>query len=106
MLQLLGREEQLLSQQDQAEMSAQERVDVAEQQNLDNYYSNMATNIAGLSESGQKIGQDFNMKKYREDFLRMLPLMNKWGVGIKYTDGVPEMYTTERSRSIIEGGIG
>ena len=105
MLQLLGRQEQLLSQQDQMEMSAQERVDVAEQQNLDNYYTNLATNIAGLSESGQKIGQDFNTKKYREDFLQILPMMNKWGVGIKYTDGVPEMYTTERSRAITEEGV-
>lgn len=117
MMQLLGQKGQLLSQKDQMEMSGQERVDDKDQQDLDNFYSNMATNITGISEAGQKFGSDLNQAKYRRDFLSLLPDTNAWGIGAGYSKGglmgdlslmmedTPPKYSSKRHRVITEEKI-
>lgn len=82
-----SRKEGLLTQQDQMEMSAAERNDEKIQQNIDNRYSNMAINLAGITESMQKIGQDLNSNQYKKDFLDVLPYTNPYNIGFAYQNG-------------------
>ena len=72
----------LLSQKDQMEMAGEERKANATQQDIDNYYSNMGENIASMTTGLQSAGAAINATKERNDFLKILPDTNKWGIGM------------------------
>ena len=61
LLQLLGQEQQIELQRDQATMSSKKRLQDAEEQRIDSYYTQMGQDLAGLATTGQSIGQ--NIKK-------------------------------------------
>lgn len=82
LMSLMGIDTQLLSEKDKAEMAGRTAADDANAANLDNFYSNFAQNIAGTTQSIQKVGSDINQAKYRNDVLKLIPGSNKWGVGV------------------------
>lgn len=81
LLPLLNVDTQLLSQRDQMEMQGETARDLADRQDLDNLFSQFATNLATTTNSIQKLGSDINQAKYRSDVLKILPQTNAWGVG-------------------------
>lgn len=85
-------QQNLLTQQDTMEMQGAEKKDIADQMNLDNFYSNFATNLAGATESIQKIGKDMNENQYKQDFLDVLPYTNTYGFGFGKEDGKFSMF--------------
>lgn len=101
LMQAMGVDTQLLSQQDQMEMAGRTQADDANAQNLDSFYTNFAQNIASVTNSGQKMGADINQAKYRNDVLKLIPGSNKWGVGVDanmdtystYTNKTKDKYT-------------
>ncbi len=79
--QLIGQKTQLLTQKDQMEMSGREKVDERDQADIDNLYSQFGANFAGISEATQSFAKNLNESKYRNDFLKILPSLNKYGIG-------------------------
>lgn len=80
--QVMNQRTQLLSQKDQAVMAGEERRDLADRQDLDAMFSNFSENFAGISNATQNFGKSLNESKYRNDFLNILPQLNKWGIGM------------------------
>ena len=60
LLQLLGQEQQIELQRDQATMSSKESLQDAEEKRIDNYYTQMGQDLAILATTGQSIGQNIN----------------------------------------------
>ena len=60
LLQLLGQEQQLELQRDQVTMGSKERLQDAEEQRIDNYYTQMGQDLAGIATTGKSVGQNIN----------------------------------------------
>lgn len=84
----LGVDTQLMSEKDKMEMTGRTQADDANAANLDNFYSNFAQNIAGMTEGIQKMGSDINQAKHRQDFLNILPDTNPYGIGVDKNMGM------------------
>jgi len=82
MMQLLGQKGQMENIQDQMVMQGEYQRDLADRQDLDNFYTNLATNLASQSELMQKQGRDMNQALYNKDVLKLAPLLSKYGIGI------------------------
>lgn len=67
MLQLTGQEAQMENQQDQVVMRGEQQRDLADRQDRDNFFSNMAQDIAAKFENIQGIGNNLNSIKKRGD---------------------------------------
>jgi len=75
----LGQREQLLNFQDQMEMQGQSAADVANQQDRDNYFSNMANNLVNFGTNVQGIGRAANQGRRRKEDIRMLNEISPYG---------------------------
>lgn len=73
MVNLFGQRSSLENQQDSAVMQGEAQRDIADRQDKDNYYTNLADNYANLGTAIQKIGSDFNKNQENNDFLDILP---------------------------------
>jgi len=67
MIQLLGQEGQLENMQDQMEMRGATDVDLRNQQDLDNYYSNMGQNLVNAGTNVQGLGKSLNVARSNQD---------------------------------------
>jgi len=77
---LLGQRGQLQNQRDQYVDYGATAADNANAQNLDNYYSNMASNIAGATTTGESIGRNLNISKSNQDDEDLIGLLSKNGI--------------------------
>lgn len=82
MSQALGLDVNLLSEQAKLDAQGQTAADEANAANLDSFYTNFAQNIAGATQTVQQLGANFNKAKQRDDFMKLLPQSNKWGIGL------------------------
>jgi hypothetical protein len=64
--------------------NASTAIDQINQRNIDNYYSNLSSNLANAGHSFQTLGKDFNTQKQSDDVLALLPQLSKYGLGISY----------------------
>lgn len=65
MMGILGQEAQMENQQDAMVMQGEQQRDLADRQDRDNFYSQMAQNIANIGTGLQKTGKDINQVKTR-----------------------------------------
>lgn len=82
MIGLLGQEGQLENMQDQMEMRGQTDVDIRDQQDLDNYYSNMAQNLTNAGTNIQGLGRSLNQSKGNQDDLDLMALLTENGIRV------------------------
>jgi hypothetical protein len=80
MIGLLGQRGQLENMQDQAEMGGQERADIADKQDTDNYYSQMAENLTNFGSNIQGIGKSLNVNKSNNVNARLISQLSKYGL--------------------------
>lgn len=89
---LLTQQAGLENVQDQVVMGGEQQRDLADRQDRDNYFTQMAQNIANSANFTQKLGRDLNQVKSREDFLKLLPELSQYGIGIEYdAQGNPQV---------------
>ena len=81
MMQLLGQKASLENQQDRVVMQGEQARDLADRQDIDNFYTNLAQNLANMSEFTQKTGRDLNKAIYNQDFLEAASRMSQYGIG-------------------------
>jgi hypothetical protein len=111
MMQLLGQKGQMENQQDQMVMQGETQRDLADRQDVDNFYTNLATNFASQSELMQKQGRDMNQAQYNKMILDMSPMFSKYGIGMKMKNGKYVMVHNGEdidqttARLIVEKGI-
>ena len=72
LLQLLGQEQQLELQRDRVTMGSKEILQDAEEKRIDNYYTQMGQDLAGLATTGQSIGQNINKAALKYNTLNWL----------------------------------
>jgi len=72
LLQLLGQEQQLELRRDQVTMGSKEILQDAEEQRIDNYYTQMGQDLAGIATTGQSIGQNINKAALKYNTLNWL----------------------------------
>jgi hypothetical protein len=82
MLGILGQRSGLENIQDQVVMSGQQQADVANQQDQDNYYSNMADNLVNFGTNIQGVGRSLNVAKANRVDSKLLSQLSKYGLGI------------------------
>jgi hypothetical protein len=87
MMQLLGQKAQMENQQDQAVMQGEYTRDLADRQDVDQFYTNLAENFASQSELMQKQGRDMNQSQYNKMIMEMSPLFSKYGIGVEMRNG-------------------
>jgi hypothetical protein len=80
MMSLLGQKSQLENVQDQMVMQGEQNRDLADRQDIDAFYTNLAENMATASEFTQKQGRDLNVKQYNNDVLTLSSSLSKYGV--------------------------
>jgi hypothetical protein len=80
MVGLLGQRGQLENQQDQAEMAGQERMDVADKQDVDNYYSQMAQNLTNFGTNIQGVGKALNVNKSNNVNVKLISQLSRYGL--------------------------
>jgi hypothetical protein len=111
MMQLLGQKAQMENQQDQAVMTGEYQRDLADRQDVDNFYSNLSENFASQSELMQKQGRDMNQAQYNKMILEMSPMFSKYGIGVEMRKGKYVMthngedIDQTTARLIVEKGI-
>jgi len=111
MMQLLGQKAQMENQQDQAVMTGEYQRDLADRQDVDNFYTNLAENFASQSELMQKQGRDMNQAQYNKMILEMSPMFSKYGIGVEMRKGKYVMthngedIDQTTARLIVEKGI-
>jgi len=111
MMQLLGQKAQMENQQDQAVMTGEYQRDLADRQDVDQFYSNLAENFASQSELMQKQGRDMNQAQYNKMILEMSPMFSKYGIGVEMRKGKYVMthngedIDQTTARLIVEKGI-
>jgi hypothetical protein len=100
--QLLTQQAGLENVQDQVVMGGEQQRDLADRQDRDNYFTQMAQNIANSANFTQKLGRDLNQVKGREDFLKLLPELSQYGIGIEYdAQGNPQVVNAKNNVSEI-----
>lgn len=111
MMQLLGQKGQMENQQDQMVMQGETQRDLADRQDVDQFYTNLAENFASQSELMQKQGRDMNQAQYNKMILQMSPMFSKYGIGMDVRNGQYVLtYNGEdidqtKARLIVEKGI-
>jgi len=87
MMQLLGQKGQMENQQDSMVMQGEQQRDLADRQDVDNFYTNLSQNVANMSEFTQKTGRDLNQSQYNKDVMSMMQYLSKYGVAPVYKNG-------------------
>lgn len=86
MMQLLGQKAQMENQQDQMVMQGETARDLADRQDIDNFYTNLTQNLASQSELMQKTGRDLNVAQRNRDILKLAPMYSQYGIGIEFNE--------------------
>jgi hypothetical protein len=86
MMQLLGQKGQMENQQDQMVMKGEYDRDLADRQDVDQFYSNLSENFASQSELMQKQGKDMNQAKYNKQVMNLLPYLSRYGIGVEFDE--------------------
>jgi phosphohistidine swiveling domain-containing protein len=111
MSQLKGQRAQLQQQIDQTRMGGEYQRDLADRQDIDQYYTNLAENVANASNMMQKQGRDMNQAQYNKMILEMSPMFSKYGIGMERRNGKYVMthngedIDQTKARLIVEKGI-
>lgn len=87
MMQMLGQKAQMENMQDQMVMQGEYQRDLADRQDVDQFYTNLAQNFASQSELMQKQGRDMNQAQYNKMILEMSPMFSKYGIGVEMRNG-------------------
>lgn len=87
MMQMLGQKAQMENQQDQMVMQGETARDLADRQDVDNFYTNLVQNLSSQSELMQKTGRDLNTAQYNKMLLNMSPMFSKYGIGLQMRNG-------------------
>jgi hypothetical protein len=77
---LKGQRAQLQQQIDQTRMGGEYQRDLADRQDIDQYYTNLAENVANASNMMQKQGRDLNVAQYNKDVMALSKAYSKYGV--------------------------
>lgn len=80
LINLLGNRGNIEMKKDQMEMSGEERRDIADKQDLDNYYSNMAQNLTNFGSNVQGIGKALNVARQNKVNKNLLSQLSKHGL--------------------------
>lgn len=86
MIGILSEKAGLENVQDQMVMSGEEKRDIADRMDKDNYRTQLAQNWANIGAGVQKIGQDINQSKENQDFMDILPDLSQYGLGYVYDE--------------------
>ena len=82
MMSLLGQKSQLENVQDQMVMQGEQNRDLADRQDIDAFYTNLAENMATASEFTQKQGRDLNVAQYNKDILSLAKSYSRYGIEV------------------------
>lgn len=82
MMNILSQQAQMENQQDQIVMQGEQNRDLADRQDNDNYYSQLAQNIAGIGTGLQETGKDVNAIKERKVMMNLINQLSKYGISI------------------------
>jgi hypothetical protein len=77
---LKGQRAQLQQQIDQTRMGGEYQRDLADRQDIDQYYTNLAENVANASNMMQKQGRDLNVVQYNKDIMNLSKAYSKYGI--------------------------
>lgn len=80
MMQILSQEAQMENQQDQVVMSGEQNRDLADRQDRDNFYTQMAQDIATMGQGIQQTGKDLNQVEQQKTIMKMLNQLSKYGI--------------------------
>jgi hypothetical protein len=80
MSQLKGQRAGLQQQIDQTRMGGEQQRDLADRQDIDQYYTNLAENVANASNMMQKQGRDLNVVQYNKDIMNLSKAYSKYGI--------------------------
>lgn len=82
MMNLLGQKGQLENIKDRMEMAGEERRDIEDKADRDNYYSNMAENLVNLGTNVQGIGRNLNVSQENQDIQDLIGLTSQNGITV------------------------
>lgn len=103
MMQILGQKAQMENMQDEKVMTGEYQRDLADRQDLDNFYTNLAKNIANASEFTQKTGRDLNVAQRNQDILAAMNSMSKYGIGWeRQPDGTMKIVYLDNNKETTE----
>lgn len=89
---VLDKRATLQTQRDSAVMGGNAGVIAANKADQENFYTNRGKDLANLGTGLQKQGFNMNQQQHNEDFLNILPLLSKYGIGISYdNNGKPKL---------------
>lgn len=77
---LKGQRANLQQQIDQTRMGGEQQRDLADRQDIDQFYTNLAENVANASNMMQKQGRDLNVAQYNKDIMSLSKAYSKYGV--------------------------
>lgn len=80
MMGILSQEASLENQQDQVVMQGEQNRDLADRQDRDNFYTQMAQDIATKGQGIQQIGKDLNQAEQQKVIMKMLNQLSKYGI--------------------------
>jgi hypothetical protein len=83
---LKGQRANLQAQIDQTRMGGEYQRDLADRQDIDQFYTNLAQNLTGVSEGMQKMGRDKNIAKRNKDILSLSKYYSSYGIYADYDD--------------------
>jgi hypothetical protein len=88
---------------DKMVMMGEEKRDLADRMDRDNFYTQLNKDFGTMSEGLQKVGRDLNVKQADKDFMNILPMMNKYGISVrKGKNGKFEMYNTNTGQALTD----
>lgn len=82
MMSILSQQAQMENQQDSVVMQGEQNRDLADRQDNDNFYSQLAQNIAGMGEGLQETGKDLNSVKQRKVMMNLVNQLSKYGITV------------------------
>lgn len=86
LMNLFGQQAGLENQQDSAVMAGDQAADLADRQDRDAYFTNLADNFVNLGSAVQKQGKDLNVNAQNNDIMSLLPSLSKYGLGYIYDE--------------------
>jgi hypothetical protein len=94
---LYGQQSGLEQQQDQAVLGGEQQRDLADRQDRDQYFTNLAQNFTGMGSMYQAQGKNLNVAQRNKDMLAIMPELSQYGFGIEYgADGKPKLVQSKR----------
>lgn len=81
MMSLLGQRSQLENTQDQVVMQGEGQRDIADRQDRDSYFSNMAQNLTNFGTNIQGMGKNLNTMQGNKDMTSLMSQLSKYGLG-------------------------